>query len=66
MWSFIRNMLINLGSLPIDRIHQMLNMFAMQGPGAKELSLVELKAFLDKKVKEQVLVFSGGSYQLSS
>lgn len=65
MWSFIRNMLTNLGNLPIDRIHQMLNMFAMQGPSAKELSMAELKTFLDKKVKEQVLVFSGGAYQLS-
>ena len=29
-WSYITGMLTNLDSLPIDRIHQMLRIFAMQ------------------------------------
>ena len=57
-------MLTNLGSMPVERIHATLRMFAMQGPAGKEFTQVELKAFLDKKVKEQHLVCSGGAYQL--
>ena len=29
-WSFIVNMLTNLDAMPIERIHQMLKIFAMQ------------------------------------
>eukprot|EP00731_Ephydatia_muelleri_P024290 Em0016g561a len=63
-WSYIFGMLTNLGSMPVERIHATLRMFAMQGPAGKEFTQVELKAFLDKKVKEQHLVCSGGAYQL--
>ena len=42
----------------------MLRMFAMQGTSAMECSLQELKLFLDRKVKEQSLVLSGGVYKL--
>ena len=56
-------MLTNLASLPLDRIHKMLKMFAMQGPGS-ECTIHELKAFLDRKVKEQKLIHSGGVYKL--
>jgi len=58
-------MLTNLGKLPLDRIYTMLSMFAMQGPGSKECSPAELKAFLDCKVREQQLTYSGGVYQLA-
>jgi len=58
-------MLTNLGKLPLDRIHTMLRMFAMQGQGGKECSPAELKVFLDRKVREQQLVCSGGAYQLA-
>ncbi|XP_011309076.1 anaphase-promoting complex subunit 2 [Fopius arisanus] len=63
-WSYIVGMLTNLDSMPLERIHQMLKMFASQGPGAVECGLPELRHFLDKKVREHQLLFSGGLYRL--
>ncbi|XP_046467554.1 anaphase-promoting complex subunit 2 [Neodiprion pinetum] len=63
-WSYIVGMLTNLDSMPLERIHQMLKMFASQGPGAVECGLPELRHFLDKKVREHQLLFSGGLYKL--
>ncbi|XP_055920169.1 anaphase-promoting complex subunit 2 [Eupeodes corollae] len=63
-WSYIVGMLTNLDSLPIERIHQMLKMFASHGPGI-EFSQEELKNFLQRKVREHKLIFSGGVYQLA-
>ena len=63
-WSYIVGMLSNLECMPIERIHSMLRMFAMQGTSAMECSLQELKLFLDRKVKEQSLILSGGVYRL--
>ncbi|KAF5276524.1 hypothetical protein FQA39_LY06593 [Lamprigera yunnana] len=62
-WSYIIGMLMNLDSLPLERIHQMLKMFAFQGPTI-ECSIQELTQFLDRKVREHQLVFSGGLYKL--
>ena len=64
-WSYITGMLTNLESLPLERIHQMLRIFAMQpGPSAAECDLQELRAFLDTKVRQHKLAFSGGLYRL--
>ena len=65
-WSYIENMLINLESLPLERIFQMLKMFAMQGPTASvgECDIDEVRTFLDKKVREHALCFVGGQYKL--
>jgi len=63
-WSYIVGMLTNLESLPLDRIYQMLRMFAMQGPSAVECDMTELRAFLDNKVMQHKLAFSGGQYRL--
>ncbi|XP_055387072.1 anaphase-promoting complex subunit 2 [Condylostylus longicornis] len=63
-WSYIVGMLTNLDSLPIERIHQMLKMFASHGPGI-EFSQEELKNFLQRKVREHKLIFAGGVYQLA-
>jgi anaphase-promoting complex subunit 2 len=63
-WSYIVGMLTNLDSMPIERIHQMLKMFASQGPGAVECGLPELRQFLDRKVREHQLLFSSGFYRL--
>lgn len=62
-WSYIVGMLTNLDSLPLERIHQMLKMFASHGPGV-EFSQEELKHFLQRKVREHELVFAGGVYHL--
>uniref|UniRef100_A0A1B6GF83 Anaphase-promoting complex subunit 2 n=3 Tax=Cuerna arida TaxID=1464854 RepID=A0A1B6GF83_9HEMI len=63
-WSYIVGMLTNLDSLPLERIHQMLKMFASQGPSSVECSQHELRYFLDRKVREQKLLYSGGLYKL--
>lgn len=63
-WSYIVGMLTNLESMPLDRIHQMLKMFATQGPNSIDCSQVELQTFLDRKVREHQLLFSGGLYRL--
>ena len=43
---------------------QMLKMFAMQGPSAVECDINELRSFLDEKVRQHELIFSGGKYKL--
>lgn len=63
-WSYIVGMLTNLDSLPLERIHQMLKMFASQGPSTVECSQIELRHFLDRKVREHKLIFNGGLYRL--
>ena len=64
-WSYIVNMLINLESLPLERIFQRLKMFAMQGSASTvECNLEQVKAFLDRKVRERELIYSGGQYRL--
>ena len=62
-WSYILGMLTNLDSMPLERIHQMLKMFASQGPGF-EFSQDELRGFLQRKVREHKLVYAHGVYQL--
>ncbi|XP_014681229.1 PREDICTED: anaphase-promoting complex subunit 2-like isoform X2 [Priapulus caudatus] len=63
-WSYIVGMLTNLETLPLEKIHTMLKVFAMQGPSTGECSIQELKHFLDRKVKEQHLIYAGGVYRL--
>ena len=57
-------MLTNLGPLPLERIKMMLSMFMTEGT-QKDYTSAELKAFMDRKVKEQELIVSGGNYQLN-
>jgi len=63
VWSYVVGMLTNLESLPLERIHSMLRMFAMQGPGS-QVSQQDLRTFLDHKVKEQKLAYVSGVYRL--
>ncbi|XP_076453676.1 anaphase-promoting complex subunit 2-like [Babylonia areolata] len=63
-WTYITGMLQNLDCLPLERIHSMLRMFAVQGPESGEFTQQQLKAFLDHKVREQKLVFASGVYRL--
>lgn len=62
MWQFVVGMLTNLESLPLERIHAMLLMFAQDSSAA--CSKEDLKQFLDKQVKDQALVFASGVYRL--
>ncbi|XP_038623917.1 anaphase-promoting complex subunit 2 [Tachyglossus aculeatus] len=63
-WTYIQAMLTNLESLTLERIHSMLKMFVMTGPVVAEIDLQELQGFLQKKVRDQHLIFSGGVYRL--
>ncbi|KAH1004226.1 hypothetical protein HUJ04_004012 [Dendroctonus ponderosae] len=63
IWTYIVGMLKNLDSLPLDRIHHMLKMFAFQGL-TTECSPSELKVFLDRKVRKRLLIFSNNLYTL--
>ena len=60
-WSYIVGMLTNLESMPLDRIYQTLRLFA----SSVECDIEELRAFLDTKVRQHKLSFSGGQYRLS-
>ncbi|XP_053208233.1 LOW QUALITY PROTEIN: anaphase-promoting complex subunit 2-like [Panonychus citri] len=64
-WSFIENMLTNLNSLPLERIRSMLNMFALQGSNEQQLTIQQLRNFLETKVREHKLVFVNGQYKLA-
>ena len=63
-WSYIMGMLTNLDSMPLERIYQTLRIFVTQGPSAVECDMEELRAFLDTKVRQHKLAFSGGQYRL--
>ncbi|KAM9326792.1 anaphase-promoting complex subunit 2 [Gastrophryne carolinensis] len=63
-WTYIQAMLTNLESLPLERIHSMLKMFVMTGPVVAEIDIQELQGFLQKKVSDQQLAYSGGVYRL--
>ncbi|KAK7008348.1 Anaphase-promoting complex subunit 2 [Halocaridina rubra] len=60
-WSYIVGMLTNLDCLPLERIHAMLKMFVQ---GSVECSPQELRAFLDRKVRQHHLLFTNGLYKL--
>ncbi|OTF69528.1 anaphase-promoting complex subunit 2-like protein [Euroglyphus maynei] len=64
-WNFIDNMLKNLHALSLDRIYSMLKMFNMQSPEIENLSMHELREFLDRKVYEKKLIFTNGLYDLN-
>jgi len=68
-WAYVEGMLRNLESMTIERIHSMLKMFtASSSPGSggssQTLEIPELKLFLNKKIKEQKLIFLAGVYRL--
>ncbi|CAG0888660.1 unnamed protein product [Cyprideis torosa] len=62
-WSYIQGMLMNRGALALDKIHATL-LFAFQGTNFELCTLLELKEFLDRKVQQLELEFSGGLYKL--
>ncbi|EPY54127.1 anaphase-promoting complex subunit Apc2 [Schizosaccharomyces cryophilus OY26] len=62
-WSFVVGMLTNLGSLELERIHNMLTMF-IPPPNGYNRTQNELREFLALMVKEDKLEFTGGAYKL--
>ncbi|XP_047135714.1 anaphase-promoting complex subunit 2 isoform X1 [Hydra vulgaris] len=63
-WSYVVGMLTNIGSLPLERIHSMLKMFATHGESSSHCSLEEVKAFLCSKINDGELTYVGGMYKL--
>lgn len=56
-------MLANHPSLPVDRIHAFLSMFM---EGGFDMTEQQLKKFLDSKVEEGTLAYSGGEFKLAA
>nr|XP_002124151.1 anaphase-promoting complex subunit 2 [Ciona intestinalis] len=63
-WFYIKGMLKNFQSLPIDRIHKMLKMFAVNDANM-QIELPQLKQILNEKVQQGLLVLNGGKFKLS-
>jgi len=59
--SFVRGMLNNYESLPLERIHNMLKMFVSTGEHKYEKNEAELRSFLDTLVKNEVLEIKNGN-----
>lgn len=63
-WSYVLGMLTNMGSLPLERIHSMLNMFALHAEDGSQCTVDEVKTFLQAKVQAGELNFVSGQYKL--
>ncbi|OLL25396.1 Anaphase-promoting complex subunit 2 [Neolecta irregularis DAH-3] len=62
-WSYITNMLKNMGAQPAERIQSILTML-VPPPNLYSKSLNELQAFLEEMVNEEKLEFVTGNYKL--
>lgn len=62
-WSYIVGMLNNLNSLTLDRLCQMYTLFSGHNSDSAK-TLTQLKAYLDKKVKNSQLIYHTGYYSL--
>lgn len=65
-WSYIENMLTNLSDMTLEKIHSTLQMFALQGTSSGELTLQELRQFLERKTRDGKLTYSSGYYRLAT
>ena len=65
LWGYIENILTNLSDMTLEKIHEKLQMFALQGPSFGDLSLQELRYFLEGKTREGKLTFCAGYYKLT-
>ena len=59
-------MLTNLGSLPLERIHNMLKMFVVDPATKYDKSEEQLGAFLMKLVEQDVLEYTNSPFKLKS
>ena len=62
-WMYTVSMLRNLKSMSAENIHSMIKMFSKAG-NSTELSQEDLTAFLNKKVREELLCYTNGVYRL--
>ena len=59
-WTYISGLIKNM-DLKAERVHSLLQMFT--SPGQQGPTLATVTAFLQRKVKKGLLVFSGGLYK---
>jgi len=59
-WNYTQNMLRGFGCLPLERIHALLKMYANP-----DISLEQVKAMLELKIKEQLVKYNAGIYRLN-
>jgi len=66
-WIYIENMLKNLGSMTLEKIHGMLRSVAEPSSSSSnsiDNGLEDLKKFLNQMVEEDKLEFQGGLYKV--
>lgn len=64
LWNYVQGMLMNFESLPLDRIHKMLKMFAMQD-SSMQMDQPKLRTFLNSRVQSGLLCIEGGKYRIN-
>lgn len=60
-WTYVSGLLANLDSLKAERVHSLLSM--VSSPGQQGPTLETVNAFLQRKVKQNLLIFSAGAYK---
>uniref|UniRef100_A0A914UZ69 Anaphase-promoting complex subunit 2 n=1 Tax=Plectus sambesii TaxID=2011161 RepID=A0A914UZ69_9BILA len=60
-WTYVSGLLANLDSLKTERVHSLLSM--VSSPGQQGPTLETVNAFLQRKVKQNLLIFSAGAYK---
>ena len=63
LWNYIQGMLKNLESLPLERIHKMLQMFVMHDANV-QIEIAQLREILNRKIQKGVLLCEHGKYKL--
>lgn len=62
--SYIMGMLTNVGSMSLEKIHSMLRMVASSGDHRYDMTIVQLRAFLQSMIDEDKLEKADGEYVL--
>nr|CAB3221504.1 anaphase-promoting complex subunit 2-like [Phallusia mammillata] len=62
-WNYVQGMLKNFESLPLERIHKMLQMFAMHDADM-QIESGQLRHLLNAKVQSGLLTIEQGKYKL--
>ena len=64
LWEYVEGMLTNLGSMPLEKLHSMLLMFAVSDESAGDVSVDDLKRLMEAKIIAGKVTYSSGLYSL--
>ena len=64
LWEYVEGMLTNLGSMPLEKLHSMLLMFAVSDESAGDVSVDDLKRLMEAKTIAGKVTYSSGLYSL--